>query len=110
MIAIIVKGSKTVFDIKLRDSQGNPISLTPYTGGGVLRFRSCVGVITTVTLDVPGSNPDAGSITVEMLSAVTALADEGWSDADLILTDATPEPTIVPLVGAFSIQDQAAPV
>ncbi len=102
MIAQIVVGSKAIFDIKLRTPSGDPVSLSPYVSG-ILRFKNCSEEITEIALDVPGSSPDSGIITVEILNADTEDADDGWSSADVILEETGGELVIVPLKDAFEI-------
>jgi len=107
-LAQIVVGSQAVFDIYLRDSSGNPVTLSDFVTGK-LRFRSCAGVNTEINLTVPGANPDSGRISVVIPSAVTALADEGWGSADLVFTKAGPQTIILPLPDSFEILSPQVP-
>jgi len=103
MIAQIVAGSKAIFNLKLRDNNGDPVSLADFVSG-TLRFRNCAGDIKNFTLDVPGTHPDAGIIAVELPATDTEDADKGWRDADLILTASDPDDSvIIPLPDSFQI-------
>lgn len=84
--AQIVKGSKTQFTLYLVDEFNRPISLTPYSAGNLV-FCNQAGLRTVVPLTIPGSNPDAGAISVVLTAVQTANADKKWKDADIELTE-----------------------
>lgn len=105
----LLAASKNTFSLFLVDEFGRPLSLTPYTAASLV-FLNCAGVRTVVALTVPGSNPDKGELPVVISTVQAADMDAKWKDADIELTSAGPETTIIPLEDAFEIKFRKAPV
>ena len=104
----IIPGSKATFTLYLTDENGRPVSLSPYSAGNLV-FLSCKGVRTVVALTIPGANPDKGAIPVIVSAVQTADADGGWANADIELTSAGPEKTLIPLNNRFEVIPRNAP-
>lgn len=102
--ARIVVGSIFSFTLYLRDGDGNPVSLAPYTAAK-LAFRNSAGTRTEITLTTPGANPDRGALAV---SGSATDADEKWASADLELTS-NAGLTLIPLNNKFEIVKRNVP-
>lgn len=105
---VLLAESKNTFTLFLVDEFGRPLSLSGYSAGKLV-FLNCAGVRTEITLTVPGANPDKGEIPVIITTLQAADMDAKWKDADVELTSAGPETTIIPLEDAFEIKFRKAP-
>lgn len=102
--AEIVPGSKSEFTLVLSDQDGSPLNLSLYSAGK-LRFKNLAGILTEVLLTVPGLNPGSGIVPVIITAVQTALADAGWVNCDLVLTETlTSQAIIKPFEDKFVIK------
>jgi len=106
--AQLVVGSKNQFTLAVVDECKRAISLSPYNAGKLV-FLSCAGVRTEITLTVPGSNPDKGEIAVTITPTQAEDMDDGWTSADLELTNSLSELTVIPLNDQFEIIKRNCP-
>lgn len=105
--AKIIPGSKTSFTLYLIDEQNRPISLAPYSAGKLV-FLNLSGVRTEIALSVPGINPVAGAINVNLTALQTAPADDKWINADIELTEGA-DTVVLPINDVFEIVKRNVP-